>query len=134
MVVLAALLLYATTLRPDAEVIDFKLDPPPVVAAGPAHTADGARSGNENAGDDTPAAPARPHFRLATGFGHEVPLSFAVRQVVPAHIKVAFDNGVDRDVPVSWQGGRPWNEVLRAAVKPLGLHITLSPGIVRISN
>lgn len=133
MVVLAAMLLCTTTFRGDVREVDFKLDPPALTS--PA-TARPAIDPLPEAGpaDDASVPPMRPHFRLVNGFGHNVPLSFAVRQVVPAHVKVVYDDGVDRAALVSWQGGRPWNDVIRTTAKTIGLHVTLSAGIVRISN
>jgi hypothetical protein len=56
-----------------------------------------------------------------TGFGAQVPLSFAMRQIVPARFHVVFDSAVDKDAPVDWKGGEPWRPTLAAALKPLGL-------------
>ena len=134
MVVLATMLLYATTLTPGVQAVDFKLDTPALAAVPASQAPVSAPTGDGGSEGEAPGLLVRPRFQMAVGFGHDVPLSFAVRQVIPAHLKVAFGDGVDRSVLVSWKGGRPWNEVLRAAVNPLGLHVTLSPGIVRISN
>ena len=65
---------------------------------------------------------------IASGFGHEVPLRFAVRQLLPRNWRVRYGQGVDPDRPVSWEGGRPWDFVLRDAVKPLGLQASAAPG------
>ncbi len=62
---------------------------------------------------------------VAHGFGQQVPLTFATRQIVPAGVKTTFGPGVDQTALVDWSGGRPWIEVLRAAVHPLGLHVTV---------
>ena len=62
---------------------------------------------------------------VAHGFGQQVPLAFATRQIVPAGVKTTFGPGVDQAALVDWSGGRPWIEVLRAAVHPLGLHVTV---------
>ena len=35
----------------------------------------------------------------------------AARQIVPEGTPVVFGDGVDRELPVDWQGGRPWNLV-----------------------
>ena len=85
-----------------------------------------------------PAAPSpasRPQASLqrtrtavASGFGHEVPLRFAVRQLLPTNWRVRYGQGVDPDRLVSWEGGRPWDYVLRDAVKPLGLQAYAAPG------
>lgn len=65
---------------------------------------------------------------VAAGFGHEVPLRFAVRQLLPRNWRVRYGQGVDPDRLVSWEGGRPWDFVLRDAVKPLGLQAAAAPG------
>jgi len=62
---------------------------------------------------------------VAHGFGQQVPLAFAARQIVPAGVKTTFGPGVDQAALVDWAGGRPWIEVLRGAVHPLGLHVTV---------
>ena len=71
--------------------------------------------------------PAKPRTVVASGFGHEVPLRFAVRQLLPKNWRVRYGRGVDPDRPVSWEGGRPWDFVLRDAVKPLGLQASAAP-------
>ena len=64
---------------------------------------------------------------VASGFGHEVPLRFAVRQLLPRNWRVRYGQDVDPDRPVSWEGGRPWDFVLRDAVRPLGLQAYAAP-------
>ena len=66
-----------------------------------------------------------PAIPVAHGFGKEVPLAFAARQIVPAKVKVTFGPGVDHAAMVDWIGGRPWVEALQAAVHPLGLRIVV---------
>jgi len=69
---------------------------------------------------------------VASGFGHEVPLRFAVRQLLPKNWRVRYSQGVNPDRLVSWEGGRPWEFVLRDAVKPLGLQASAAPGEVNV--
>lgn len=78
--------------------------------------------------------PPPPSFSVpnARGFGHEVPLSFAVRQIVPAKLRVSYANRLDTDALVNWQGGEPWNVVLVNAVKPLGYQVWVSSTTVHI--
>ena len=83
--------------------------------------------------DGTPAPAVRPKVPYARGFGHAVPLSFAARQIVPRNVTVRFGAEVDQSLPVDWTGGRPWNLVMGAAVKPLHLHLTFSATSVLIS-
>ena len=64
--------------------------------------------------------PARRYFHIASGYGKQVPLGFAVRQIVPHGVRVVFAADVDTSVPVDWQGGREWNKVLATTVAQAG--------------
>jgi len=87
-----------------------------------------------------PATPRKPinllpqsyRVPIAHGFGHEVPLSFAVRQIVPSRLHVAYANQVNPSALVSWKGGQPWNVVLVHAVQPLGYRVWVSSSTVHI--
>ncbi len=68
---------------------------------------------------------AVPVIPVAHGFGDDVPLAFAVRQIVPPKVKVTFGPEVDQAVLVNWKGGRPWTAALQAAVRPLGLRVAV---------
>ncbi len=74
------------------------------------------------------ASSERTRTVVASGFGHEVPLRFAVRQLLPKNWRIRYGQGVDPDRLVNWEGGRPWDFVLRDAVKPLGLQAAAAPG------
>ena len=74
--------------------------------------------------------PAEPAL---SGFGDQVPLSFAVRQIVPPHFQVAYADAVQQDAPVDWKGGEPWRATLADAVRPLGLIVTVSGPKVTIA-
>ena len=76
------------------------------------------------------APPSRP--KVVSGFGDDVPLSFACRQIVPARIKVSFGPGADPAMRVSWKGGGPWPLVLGQAITPAGLHMIESEMTLRI--
>jgi hypothetical protein len=67
------------------------------------------------------------------GFGHRIPLTFAVRQIVPAHFHVAFADAVQKDAAVDWKGGDSWRATLARAVRPLGLVITVNGPKVTIT-
>ena len=62
-----------------------------------------------------------------------MPLSFAARQIVPRNVTIRFGAGVDQTALVDWSGGRPWNLVMGAAVRPLHLHLTFNRTSVLIS-
>jgi hypothetical protein len=70
----------------------------------------------------------------ARGFGSQIPLEFAVRQIVPAKIKVIYGSGADHNALVDWQGGKRWTLVLRDAVRPLGLDVRIHANFVSIAS
>ena len=88
-------ILATTTLGSTADA-DFVITNPPPAADPPVVP------------DPQPRAPAYPvhptptRFKIAHGFGRQVPLSFAVRQIVPPAIKVAYRPGADPNA-----AGRP---------------------------
>lgn len=115
--------------------IDFKIDgsPPPSVTA----TVPATSSGNgQPLALDAPIPPpeAVVHPVLARGFGHDVPLAFAIRQIVPTTLHVEYGGTIDRDVRVSWTGGLPWRKVLQNTISPLGIHAAQSGHTVRITE
>lgn len=117
-------LLAATALAPTAHA-DFVVtgSPPAATTAPPSAAADGP-SGASSA-DEAPARETS-RFRVASGFGDQVPLRFAVRQIVPRTIKVSYGPNVNPDALVDWKGGQPWNRALATAVKPLGLRLVVT--------
>lgn len=81
---------------------------------------------------DRPAPPPSPRFKMAYGFGNQVPLSFACRQIVPNAVRVTYGPGASPGQLVSWKGGDTWNRVLRDAVKPIGLQLVMTHMAVEI--
>ena len=118
-----ALLGFAATSAP--AWADFQLSPALSDSAQPSHSRSGPVSLPIAAAVPARRTAAQPAIPVAHGFGHQVPLAFATRQIVPAGVKTTFGPGVDQAALVDWSGGRPWIEVLRAAVHPLGLHVTV---------
>jgi hypothetical protein len=59
------------------------------------------------------------------GFGKEVPLAFAVRQIVPNDYLVRFETGIDQTAKVSWSGSDEWQNVLGGVTTPRGLAFRL---------
>ena len=75
-----------------------------------------------------------PSTAIAQGFGRQVPLAFAVRQLVPPPVRVSYGPDVDTSAPISWTGGAPWDRVLRVAVEPLGLRLVIGRGTVELRH
>lgn len=71
-------------------------------------------------------------YSIARGFGNQVPVGFAVRQIVPAPFRVAMAGNLDAAITVSWTGGRPWNQVLWSALHARGLRMTVANGVVTV--
>jgi hypothetical protein len=90
-----------------------------------------ANQASADANVDTPQRPIS--LPIARGFGHGIPLSFAIRQVIPAKFHVALANKIDGNRKVSWSGGKPWPEVLHDLLHPLGLHFVTHGATVEIS-
>ena len=82
------------------------------------------------------AAPSRRPGVLPTakGFGEQISLRFAARQIVPSDVALAIADNVDTTTNVSWQGGRPWNQVLLDVLKPLNLRLTITSNTALISR
>lgn len=89
----------------------------------------------------TPApitAPASPvsqsGYDMAVGFGKDLPLVTALRQVVPSDYTYVLDRSVPTSSKVSWNGGRSWDRVLDDMIMPLGLTSAIDGKRVVISS
>ncbi len=74
------------------------------------------------------------HWLMAYGFGNNVPLAFACRQIVPPAVKVTYGPDVNPAATVTWKGGDTWNHVLRDTVTPLGFHLQMTYMAVEIEK
>lgn len=81
-----------------------------------------------------PRPPSSGQYQDAVGFGKELPLALAMSQVVPADYSFSFASNVDAGATVSWQGGKPWNEVLNDMLAPQGLTAIISGQQVTIQQ
>lgn len=83
----------------------------------------------------TMAAPVVAPFAEASleGFANQVPLAVALRQILPENYAFAAEGGVDMGALVSWQGGRPWREVLQAMLARAGLTAVEKGQVVTIA-
>ena len=128
-------LLAALALAPAARA-DFTIVGSTQPVVGPSPTAID-KAPEVSASQDFPhaiAARHRPPPRFATvqGFGEQISLSFAVKQIVPLSVKVTYGRGADPAALVDWKGGAAWDRVLLAAVNPLGLHLVITGKAVEI--
>lgn len=72
-----------------------------------------------------PPAPPK-SYKVVEGFGKNVPLAYAMSQIVPAGYAYSFEgNPQMAGAMVSWTGGSPWNLVLKNAVAPLGYEASI---------
>jgi hypothetical protein len=125
-------LLFAPCARADFVVAgENPAAPPGSPSARGASDAASPDSGGPAVSTETPH-PVQPPFMLAQGFGDQVPLRFAVRQIVPRAVKVTYGPGADPDAAVDWTGGQGWNRVLSNAVRPLGLRLVMTHMAVEI--
>lgn len=73
-------------------------------------------------------------FTEAVGFGRDLPLALALSQVVPAEYSYSFARNVNVGTTVSWQGGKPWNQVLDEMLAQSGMKADIEDGQVTIHN
>lgn len=73
------------------------------------------------------------NFAEAVGFGRDLPLALALSQVIPSEFSPSYAEGVDTGVSVSWEGGKPWNEVLNEMLRPANLTASVNGNVVTIS-
>ena len=88
-----------------------------------------------------PAAPVRPmlpvmagQYETIQGFGFDMPLALALTQVIPPSYALAFSHGVNPGTIVSWEGGKPWNEVLQDMLQSAGLTAYIQGQVVTVSG
>jgi hypothetical protein len=70
----------------------------------------------------------------AHGFGTQIPLDFAVHQIVPTRIRVKFAEGIHRETLVDWTGEQPWPLALKGALQPKGFTLQVLKDEVIISK
>lgn len=81
---------------------------------------------SQNASVQTPhtpiTAPATSKtFNVVNGFGADIPLALALRQIVPPAYAYSFGKNVNPGYRVSWEGGKPWNDIVNDMLVPLNL-------------
>ncbi len=67
-----------------------------------------------------------PFYSEAIGFGRDLPLALAARQIIPADYTFSFSGSVNPGKKIDWDGGAPWNEVLSNTLEPHGIAVAIS--------
>ncbi|MGQ0527158.1 MAG: hypothetical protein ACT4OY_03890 [Alphaproteobacteria bacterium] len=67
------------------------------------------------------------------GFGTDIPLAFAMEQILPEDYSFDFADGVNPEQRVSWQGGKPWKDVISEILTPMGLTLRIEGKAVFIT-
>lgn len=114
-------------------------NPPRPVARKPAQPQMVAYGGN-NALTPFPGAPESVErqrlpmagYNDAVGFGKDIPLSIALMQIVPEGYEARLPNASLENSIISWEGGKPWNQVLNDVLRPLGYAASIQGSRVMI--
>lgn len=73
-------------------------------------------------------------FAEISGFGSDMPLAFALSQVVPEGYAYSLGKNVNPAAIVSWSGGKPWTVVVQDMIKPLDLMLAVQENTALIYN
>lgn len=63
---------------------------------------------------------------VVEGFGKDIPLAMALRDIVPAKYAYAFSPRDIAGVKISWRGGKPWQDVLKDALAPYDFDVSVN--------
>lgn len=73
-------------------------------------------------------------YETVQGFGSDMPLVLALRQVIPAEYSYSFGRDINMGANVSWNGGKPWDLVLNEMLAPLDMHAEITGRNVRFEK
>jgi len=73
-------------------------------------------------------------YEMAVGFGSDLPLVSALRQVIPSQYTYVMDDDIGLGQTVSWNGGQEWPVVLNDMLDPLNLSSAVDGNIVKITQ
>lgn len=69
---------------------------------------------------------------ILEGFGKDIPLALALRDIVPSQYAFAYANSSYAGLTVSWEGGKPWQDVLNDTLASKGLGANITRNIIYI--
>lgn len=82
---------------------------------------------------DAPVSSAQAgSYAVAVGFGKGMPLPIALSQIIPSDYSLIYAEGVDVSQTVSWEGGKPWDQVLDSMLAPKNLTASIAGKTVQI--
>jgi Toxin co-regulated pilus biosynthesis protein Q len=87
----------------------------------------------ENSAPIAPPAPLT-EGAVVEGFGKDIPLAIALRDIVPSHYAYVFSPRDIAGVKISWRGGKPWLEVLDNALAQQNLEAVINGNNLTIFN
>ncbi len=82
--------------------------------------------------EGVPLAPGKGD--VIAGFGSQVPLVMALREIVPASYQFAYGQNLGLGRLVDWKGGKPWHDVLNDVLTPLNLAAKESNNVIVIDK
>jgi hypothetical protein len=68
------------------------------------------------------------------GFGKDIPLELAVRQIVPGDVKVTIEDGVDTKAKVSWGDETSWKKAVSGAASSAGYVVAITDDSVKVMS
>lgn len=78
----------------------------------------------------TPISTSAPD--LLEGFGKEIPLAIALRDIVPSQYAFSFSPREIAGTKISWRGGKPWQDVLKDALTAHDLDLVMNQNSILI--
>lgn len=129
---------------PQPAAVEESVTDGPLVPASPSEAVDSAELAPVAAVQaETPASPhavesapvtAPSTYADAMGFGSEIPLAMALGQIVPPGFVYSFGENVNPGTLISWNGGKPWDQVLLDALTSRELTATINGNAVLIKK
>ncbi len=80
-----------------------------------------------------PSAPVQNGYDMAVGFGSDLPLVTALRQIIPSDYSYVLDKNIAVGQTVSWNGGQEWPVVLENTLAQVGMTSQINDTVVNIA-